>query len=148
MRLIRKDIFTVEQGIICHQVNCQGIMGAGLAKHMAFNYPATQTAYERICKGPRNHKLLGHCQLVQVTRSLKVANLFGQDRYGRNKRHTNYGAVANALVELRKRVLDEPVYIPSGMGCGLGGAHWPIIYELIDGLLSKRGYEVYICQKG
>ena len=30
--LIKKDITTIEKGVIMHQVNCQDVMGAGVAK--------------------------------------------------------------------------------------------------------------------
>ena len=34
MRIVDGDILDIEKGIIVHQVNCQGVMGAGLAKQI------------------------------------------------------------------------------------------------------------------
>jgi O-acetyl-ADP-ribose deacetylase (regulator of RNase III) len=45
---INKDILSVENGIICQQVNCMGVMGAGLAKKIAQKYPIVKKEYEMI----------------------------------------------------------------------------------------------------
>lgn len=29
-KTITRDILTIDHGVICHQVNCMGVMGAGL----------------------------------------------------------------------------------------------------------------------
>ena len=38
-----KDIFLSDSAIICHQVNCLGSMGAGIAKQMKQKYPENLT---------------------------------------------------------------------------------------------------------
>ena len=40
MKIIEKNILTIEKGIVCQQVNCQGVMGAGLAKSIKEKFVA------------------------------------------------------------------------------------------------------------
>jgi len=39
MRVLKGDILTVKKGYVCHQVNIQGIMGAGLALQIKNKWP-------------------------------------------------------------------------------------------------------------
>ena len=46
--------------IICHQINCQGIMGAGLAKQIHAMFPQVYEMYQRNCTQAANRQdLLG-----------------------------------------------------------------------------------------
>lgn len=40
------DLLKSNCNIICHQVNCQGVMGAGIAKQIRLTYPSVFKAYE------------------------------------------------------------------------------------------------------
>ncbi|HAA27396.1 MAG TPA: Appr-1-p processing protein [Cyanobacteria bacterium UBA8553] len=134
LKIIEKDILDVEHGIIAHQVHIQhpdgrtpGVFGAGLAKQVKDKYPNAYTDYR--CRLWR----LGDVQLVPINHRLIIANCAGQLTYGKDKRHTNYGALALCLcklfdVEVEYRM---PLYIPYGMGCGLAGGDWDIVSELI-----------------
>ena len=58
------DIFspnrTGHELIICHQINCQGIMGAGLAKQIHAMFPQVYEMYQRNCTQAANRQdLLG-----------------------------------------------------------------------------------------
>ena len=35
--------------IICHQVNCQGVMGSGIAKQVREKYPNVYNSYKKAC---------------------------------------------------------------------------------------------------
>ena len=96
-------------------------------------------SYHKLCtehlKVGTEHSLLGTVQIVPVKECppIRVANLFGQVKYGGTAQHTNYDAFENGLKKLKltnfKRL---PVYFPYGIGCGLGGGDWNIIYEIIQ----------------
>lgn len=43
------DILTSTADVICHQVNCKGVMGAGLAKQIKQKYPAVFKLYKKRC---------------------------------------------------------------------------------------------------
>lgn len=133
MEIIEGDILETRNQhgstIICHQVNCQGVMGAGLAKQIKQRWPHVFTSYRNFLD--RSATALGHSQLVEVDENLFVANIFAQNGYGTNRRHTDYGAVAKAFDSLSlKTIRDDKVYIPYGMGCGLGGGDWDAYLEI------------------
>lgn len=98
---IKKDILTVEKGIIVHQVNCQKVMGAGLAKQLSEKFPIVKKEY--LAKENWN---LGDTQFVKITRDLIICNLAGQYSYGRKQKvYTNY----DALIKGFKSVLNYSV---------------------------------------
>lgn len=134
MKTVDYNILDVGNGIICHQVNAKGVAGAGLALDLSGRYPSAMQEYKK------TRPQLGACQLVKVQeaeRPLYIANLVGQNSYGDQVRHTHYGALAHALMDLNKlialyqlRALD--VYFPYKMGCGLGGGSWEVVFELLE----------------
>lgn len=129
MKFKSQNILDVSAGIICHQVNCRRVMGSGLAKQIRYKWPNVYTTY--IGKTEWN---LGDCQLVEVSQHLWVANLAGQNEFGTNKRHTDYNALKKALGFAydfaQNGKLD--LYIPHGIGCGLGGGDWNVVLKIIE----------------
>lgn len=127
------DILTVKQGIIVHQVNAKGVMGAGLAYSIRNKWYDVHRTYEDAIAYGNIH--LGDVLILDVGEDLYVCNLVGQDGYGVNKRYTDYDAVEEGLIKL-KRIRDScmpdiSVYFPKNMGCGLGGGDWNIVQKLI-----------------
>jgi len=145
---IKKDITTITKGIICHQVNCRGVMGAGLAKKIRYKFPKV---YEEYIQQYRNNKLqLGNVIFTTITTYpfLIIASLCGQDSYGRQGIFTNYQAVKQCLTKVIefKELHREPIliYIPDHMGCTLGGGDWKkvlhIIHDIIpDAIITQYG---------
>lgn len=130
-QFINMDILTVEYGIIAHQVNCQGKMGAGLAKQIRAKYPQ---AYDQYMDWFEEGKMtLGTVQLVEIKPHLYVANLAGQDRYGRNGIQTDYQALTQCFTQLQEvsQELKLTPHLPFKIGCGLAGGDWRIVCDLI-----------------
>lgn len=132
MSVIHKDILTITKGIIAHQCNTKGVMGAGLAKDIRSKYPFVYMQYREAYLA--NNLPLGSTQFIQVSPSLYIANLIAQDGYGRDKQYTNYEALAQCLKDLHQRSIDWKlcVYIPYGLGCGLAGGDWNIVSKLVE----------------
>ena len=137
MQYVKGNILNVEQGIICQQVNCKLVMGAGLAKQIRDKWPRVYTEY-RLMMSTNPYQRLGKCQIVEVvTRKLYVANLFGQYTYGGLiKKHTNYQALSQAIRELgswhKNNCHDSfPIWIPYKLGCGLAGGDWEIVQSIL-----------------
>ena len=139
---IIQDIGQVSHGYICHQVNCKGIMGAGVAKVLSDKYPDLLPTYKSLLI--RGVSPLGTAQFIGYG-DVTIVNIFGQYGYGRNKRHTNYESLATALESVANTIkdYDVPIYIPYGMSCGLAGAEWPIVYAMIDHFFAK--HNVLLC---
>lgn len=135
------DILSITKGIIVHQVNCQGVMGCGIALQIKRKFPKVFEHY-RMFKFK-----LGMIQLVKVGPELYVCNLAGQDRYGRNKRYTDYDALHTGLDKLNTWAdeKDLPVYIPKFMGSANAGGDWEVVSKIISETLTDCN--VTICNK-
>lgn len=145
LRVITKDILTVEEGIICHQVNCCGVMGRGIAKSIADKWPIVLKEYKKFCSMEANHaNLLGSLYVVPVklpNAELQVANVFGQLNYGSKGLFTDYKAVDKAFTSVARMGYKLPIYIPYNMGCGLAGGDW----ATYSGIVEKHVPGAIIC---
>ena len=140
------NILNVKQGIIVHQVNCQGVMGAGLALALRRKYPQMYTSYMKVCSMYTSEQLLGKVQMIKISDDLTICNFFAQLNYGTGKVQTNYDAFEKCLEKLAfKTGSDTPIYIPYKIGCGLAGGDWEIIKELLD--IYLYDHKVIICRK-
>ena len=136
---------------ICHQVNCCGVMGSGIAYKIREKYPVVYNKYKdwyigaEKCPLNENKQMFGHIQVIEVEPELSIVNLAAQRYYGNDgKRYTSYDAFWTCLNELKEKVpTGSKIGFPGYIGCGLGGANWPIIYSMIWEVLAKD-YEVYI----
>jgi O-acetyl-ADP-ribose deacetylase (regulator of RNase III) len=139
MKIIEADLLEM-QGIICHQVNCMGVMGAGLALHIRRKWPRVFVDYKNALEDERVD--IGSCQFVQVSQDTTVANLFGQANVNSGKQRdcqTNYDALEDAIedaYEYAERT-NQQLYIPYMMGCGLAGGDWDIVLDIIDQFAPK-----------
>lgn len=129
------DITNVRRGIIVHQVNCQGVMGSGVAKALYTKWPEVKKNFLEYSRDLRyTQELLGTIQQVYIEDDLVVVNGFSQFDYGASsRRYTSYDAVDNVFrqVAYLQRQLDLPVYVPYNYGCGLGGGDWNIVETII-----------------
>ncbi len=122
-------------------------MGAGLAKQIRDRWPLVYRTYQDCCKKSFSEELLGTCLLIPRDVGKYVANLFGQDDWGTDKRKTDYDALRDALDELKEECrLNQwlSIAIPYGMGCGLAGGNWNIVYKIICDLFEKSRILVVI----
>ena len=137
MKVIQGNILDVKEGIIVHQVNCRDRIGAGVAGTIIKAYPAVEDAYHKACTHYEPDKLLGRYQLVSVTPSLTVANVFGQKDYGNPRKtgqvYTDLPSLVNAI-RIICGIRNQQVYVPYGIGCGLGGASWDDLVAQVQDL--------------
>lgn len=143
LKYVKGNILDAPHGVICHQVNCQGVMGAGIAKSIKIKYPTVFLEYTKLVHAWGKQSCLGKCQIIGIkSKTLFVANLFGQFFYGRDKRYTDYGAVSMALSSLSKWHTinchpDFPIFIPYKMGCANAGGDWKEMSNIIENLIPK-----------
>jgi O-acetyl-ADP-ribose deacetylase (regulator of RNase III) len=134
------DITDVTRGIVAHGVNCQRVMGSGVAKVIRDKWPVV---YERFCERTPE---LGNIQLVQIDDELFVSNCFTQLDYRKpstEDRKRKFASTRAVSTSLRKTfelayTLQLPVYMPQ-IGCGRGGLDWkgeiePIVKLMLAGL--------------
>ena len=63
---IKGDLLSSDVKIRCHQVNCRGVMGAGLALQVKQKYPEAFEQYKALCD-QFGSSLLGHTQFVALS---------------------------------------------------------------------------------
>lgn len=132
--IITKNILSVKKGIICHQVNCLGIMGGGLALQIRNTYPEVYNAYRDMCNVCDDKRsLLGHTQFIKINDELVVANMFGQYNIGGNPA-TSYPALTRALQAVNQYAAFSklPIYLPFKLGCGLANGNWETVKHIIE----------------
>ena len=167
IKTINKDILTVDKGVIVHSVNCIGAVG-GLAGAIARKWPKNAEEYRsHVNRQKMPIMLLGSVFDVNVAHNVVVANLFGQNKVGTNQRQTEYAALIAGFKRIAsthfegndKKTVDfgrfgledvqivlDDIYIPYKIGCGLGGADWNIVEEIINKIFDSSHFNVYICK--
>lgn len=132
-----------------HQVNCQGVMGAGIAKQVRAEFPRVYDMYSRVCKLHSPEQLLGSVQIVDG-----ICNLYGQLSYGTDRVQTDYTAVHKALGGLAKYCIKnniKTIAIPYKIGCGLAGGDWDTYMDLItrfhDYVNSHHTLDIIVCKR-
>lgn len=79
IRIINGDLMESSAQYICHQVNCQGVMGSGVAKQIRAKWPEVFDKYKKVCDDHSNNReaLLGQIQGVRVNENTAIINIYG-----------------------------------------------------------------------
>ncbi len=146
---LKKDITTVERGVLAHGVNCQRKMGSGVALAIKTKWPTIYTAYMDM---PGGKEMLGGAHIINVSEdsSLHVANCYTQEFYGPgDKKYASPEAIMKALdgVFSFAQINELPVYLPK-IGAGLGGLDWetevlPIVQHLDE---EFSDVDTFVCE--
>jgi len=140
IRHVVGDLLKGDVDIIAHQVNCQGVMGSGVARQIRDKFPDAYRYYRNMCEQvPDKAKLLGAAQFVGVEkhpgRYITVANLFAQLTFGYNRKlYTSYDALRESLQRLRRYAKSTDanrIGMPYRIGCDRGGGEWEVVYQII-----------------
>lgn len=141
--VINGDLLDAKADFICHQVNCQGKMGSGVAKAIRERYPEVYKYYMLMCDAHNRGmveppKLLGKAQYVPIYNynNLKqpyyCINMFAQDKYGYDgKQYTSLEAFKSCLEQINIGAKDRTVAFPWLIGCVRGGADWNVVLPMI-----------------
>lgn len=136
---------------LLHQVNAVGAFRSGIAGEIRERIPDAYECYMKMYS--EWNKPIGHIPLGTFNISPShVINLVGQKYYGRDgKRYTSYGALASGFSYLETYFMNvlklNPEEITLGLpkiGCGLGGADWDIVEELIQYQLTPHFKKVIV----
>lgn len=129
------NLLMAESDIICHQVNCKGIMGGGIAKQIKDDLLSETEfgLYKAHCK-MYGKKLLGTIQFhPEKDGSRSIANLFGENIPSGCGLDTDYNALEKCLrtIEIFACKNKLTVAVPGFLGCGLAGGDWNHVYNNI-----------------
>ncbi|MGN0004568.1 MAG: macro domain-containing protein [Candidatus Gastranaerophilaceae bacterium] len=144
------DLLKTEADIICHQVNCLGIMGGGIAKQIKDTYPNVFKQYYDLCKPYQEapEKLLGEVQICDTV-NYRIANIFSQCNVDSTVKQTDYEAIKQGMRNLfvylyrnKGTKTDFKIAFPKNYGCGLGGGDWKEVEKII---VQEVAYYAYKC---
>lgn len=143
--LVKEKKFTV----FCHQVNCMGVMGSGIARQIRDEYPEVYREYKFHVDAGIGY--LGTNLYVHTHDNRLCVNMFGQYNYGRDKQHTSYIALKKCLDSLQDKLSQMPeetiVGFPWKIGCGLGGGDWTVVEKMLTEFSYNVKQKVYIVKK-
>lgn len=136
MKIINKDITTVENGIILHGCNAQIAMKSGVALALRNKYPIIYDKYKELCLSFSNDfQRLGQCSVVEINKNLTIINIISQLFYGYGgERYSDYSAINQAFSNIRDSFPspDTIFYLPYKIFSDRGGADWNIVSKMID----------------
>lgn len=141
LKFISGDITKCDADYICHQVNCQGVMGSGVAKAIKDKWPEVYSDYRRFYENMiwSNRLPLNQIQIVIVSTEQSVINMFAQEYYGYDgDQYTSYDAFWKCLNKIKNKVpKGSTIAFPSKIGCCRGGANWQVILTMISEILES-----------
>lgn len=161
IKIIDGDIFNCDADAILHQVNCQGVMGSGIAKQVREKFPTVFKYYKARCdedkrfkeqSGITKSRLLGLAQVCykedypvgDIKDKQVIINLFAQDRYGYDGNcYTDYEALRKCLKTVNRQFSGKRVAIPYLMACHRGGGDWDTVYQMIVEELADCDVTLY-----
>lgn len=149
--IITNDILNTDADLILHQVNPFGVMGAGLALQIKNKYPNVFTEYRNHCLKSNNSysKLRGDLKVVPINDKQAVVNMFSQSGLSRHRITTDYQALSDCLNRLHTVICkyDLSLAIPYGIGCGLAGGQWELVFKMIQDKFQNDKSKVLIYKK-
>lgn len=140
LKQVEGNLLDSKATLICHQTNCQGAFGSGVAKAVKDKWPVVYEKYKKaydqnVLQGYNTRHLLGKIQVVNVSDTQKVVNLFAQDKYGYDgAKYTSYDALDMCLKKLRDYCVEhnvKNVAFPHMMSCCRGGGDWGVVSMMI-----------------
>lgn len=152
IEFINGNIFECNADAILHQVNCQGVMGSGIAKDIKQRYPSVFDEYKKMCDENKlaecsllKSKLLGEILICNQddNKERYIVNLFSQDRYGNNGCYTDYEALRKCLAKVNNEFSGRQIAIPYKMSCNRGGGDWNIVTKIIEKELKDCYVKIY-----
>lgn len=138
MKLITGDLLDTDVQVICHVCNCQHTMGAGLAQQIKLKYPEAYEADLKTKKG--DQAKLGTISYATAKNGKIIVNLYAQYNYGKG-RQLNYEALYRCLMTVHKEFRGKTIAFPHGMGCGMAGGSWRIVFAMIKSVFAFMASE-------
>lgn len=146
-----KDLTTIDQGLIVHGCNAQGVMGAGVAYALSKKWPRILEGYQDLCKSYTPDQLLGCAHFVTVENGrVMIGNLITQKTFGsKPRKYADVHAIEQGLKYAAQiaRALNHTLYMPK-IGCLRGGLDWdqdvePIVKNL--DMLYNSKLDIRVC---
>lgn len=130
---VKGDILAADCDALVNPVNCRGVMGAGLARAIASQWPEIVQPYrEAVATGKLRPGTLHAAWLDTTSRPRVIVNLPTKDDW---RLPSTMDLVRTGLTALVKFLEDHPgiasIAVPA-LGCGLGGLAWQDVLRVIE----------------
>ena len=127
IEFVSGDIFDSGADCLINAVNCEGVMGKGIAYQFKVRFPQNYLDYVEACKSGRLH--IGSIHWYKED-GIWIVNLPTKDKW-RGKSKIDYiekglEELVLFLAEYRPKVIAMPA-----LGCGNGGLEWAVVKDLI-----------------
>jgi O-acetyl-ADP-ribose deacetylase (regulator of RNase III) len=149
IRWVSGDLFanTYKVQAFAQGCNCQGSMGAGIARGFRQRYPRMYQAYRSRCKAEPRQFNLGDAWLWKEKRRPWVFNLGTQEGYWHAR--ASYEAIEASLT--RMRALAEAEGIQSiampRIGVGYGGLSWKKVRPIIEQVFGDWPFTLVVYEQ-
>lgn len=152
IQIIKGDLTETDCKIIAHGVNCQNVMGSGVARALFEKWPKVKTQYHKTYEIDAElgftYDYLGTIQSVSVEKEKIVLNCFTQEYFGNDgMKYLSYDALVQTMNKAHKfckAYSENQIAIPK-IGCGLAGGDWTIVEAILNSIFpSDFTVKVYI----
>ena len=127
--------------------NCQGSMGAGIAKGFRQRYPEMYQEYRERCKVKPRRFNLGDVWLWKEDGQPWVFNLGTQEGYWHAR--ASYEAIETALEKMKKQAIEENIASIAAprIGTGYGGLSWKKVRAIIERVFNDWPGTLYVYEE-
>lgn len=134
-REVEGDLFEQHLPALAHGVNCQGVMGAGIALAFARRWPALKAFYQGHCAavGLSPGDVLTWTDPVSGTR---IYNLATQEWPGADARLDAIREATAAMLTDAESERVSAVGVPQ-LGAGIGGLRWHDVRQVLEECAAK-----------
>lgn len=155
IEIIEGNLFDTDAKFICHQVNCMGEMGSGVALQMKQRFPHVYEEYKKVASSdmlgkvqivPVKPKYIGYdCGSIAIPSNEQwICNFFAQDNYGYDgKQYTSLEALEKCFRTMcwkaheRNNNFSATIAMPYKIGCDRGGADWDEVYSMMQKIFNE-----------
>ncbi len=144
-------LFGVSEGIVCHQISCDGRIGQGFSRRMYEQFPKLRRDYFKTIRENTAEELFGKIRISEVDENLQVASIFSRKIQGNAEEtgicYTDERILVARIAAICDKFPDKKVYLPvisevekeknslddgkelsfsiiDGIGAGKGGGNW------------------------
>lgn len=137
-----RDIFTAPADAVVITVNCEGVMGKGIALGAKRKFPLVYKKYRALCKsgGLKPGDVVSYSDYPQMVVLVATKN------YWRGDSKLDWViTILETLSKKRERLEGRSIAVPP-LGCGNGGLTYdPVVRDLLYEYLSPLKNHVHIC---
>lgn len=157
-----ENLFGIEEGILCNQVNSKGVVSSGFTKRLFYHHPEAKLAFQKAYKSCKLKQIdpLGKAMITPCSEkpNVSIANIYAQSQIGNaeldGKSYTNISALCECIGKICDKYPHLPIYLPcimntnhgafqvlDAIGCGKSGGKWE---EIESQLLALKKDNLFL----